>query len=586
MIRIIQFSVGRIETAFWRYNMFRFILLVSSATLALSASPLQAQAADQPELIKDWANKRFRLIALSCGAKDKTPKNYVPKLVRDGPLFRDIWEQTATVSPIDSAESLFFTVFQRGTGGATTVGGKIGTPWEQPKAPIIYQFQSNSTVEQNCATLLSASGNADLKLSFVLGNVTAALEGSMRNDSALSAFFYRGRMISPIAAILNDPRVQIVPSDISPFAIKAHIWNWYRTEARTNTAILQQGRDNELQTYRDFVAVSSYFSQGLTQEKLLKGTVAGGASYLVVSAEGTATYKDTSLIRAVGNEFQIARLGEANMLPLPSAEAIANDLRIASAQEIDLALQVDDIPPVENASDFSVVWLSRQLPFALCASTNWIPTSEVASGAAQLISLQSTYESGCKLTGTFRPPTTAENQVRISIRAKVDMPSGTASEAFVLAGPERLIKDWRRATTVNVEGDHSVTLATPGQATTFTLSYAVRERQPSRQVTGAEWIISPSVQCPNGNSLSLGSPEISISRTSSGPGPLSFAVNFPGSFAAVQQLAGSDNQPARCQVKGKVRLAITGLPLGMEAELDRGVLVSLPAEPIANLPTQ
>jgi len=561
----------------------QFIIILGCASLMLSANPSKAQTANSPKPIKDWANERFRLIALSCGAKDQVGKRYVPKLVQDGPLFGSIWDQNAIISPMDSAESLFFTVLQRGKEGATPVGGKIGTPWEQPKAPIIYQFQSYSTVEQNCATLLSASGNADLKLSFVSGNVTAALEGSIKNESALSAFFYRGTMISPISAILNDGRVLSLPSEIYPFAIKAHIWNWYRTEALTNPAVLQQGRDGKLEIYKDFFAVSSYLSQGLTQERLLKGTVAADASYLVVSADGSATYKQSSLIRATGNDFQIARLGQPNMLALPSAESIANDLRLSSVQEIDLLLKVEDIPPVEQASEFKVVWLARKLPLALCQSTNWIATPEVIPGAAQLVSLQANFLNniGCNLTGTYKPPVIAENQVRISIRAKAEMPSGTASEAFVLAGPERLIKDWRRATTVNVEGEHSVTLAEPGQATIFTLSYAVRELQSSRQVTGAEWITSPSVLCPNGNSLSLGSPDISISRTSGGPGPLSFVVNLPGSFAAVQQLAGSGTQPVRCQVKGKVRLAITGLTSGMEADLDRGLLVSSRAGSIA-----
>ena len=556
--------------------MIRFLLLMGSVSLALSASPSRAQTANPQVKIKSWVNERFRAIALSCGVKDENGKNYVPESV--GRAFEDIWDLDAEIKTIDSSESLFFTVFQ----GVTPVGSQIGTSWDKPKAPIIYKFQSNSTVEQNCATLLSASGNADLKLKFVVGNVTAALKASMENNDALSAFFYRGTMISPIAVALGDGRATPPPQDLSPFAIKAHIWNWYRNEASSNPAVLQQGKAGSLKIYKDFFAVSSYFTGGLTQKRLLQGTAAADVSTLLVSAEVKPTYEKTSFKNLEYQNFQIVRWSQANMLVLPSAEAIASALRAVATKEIELVDKPDEIDPVETAPDFDISWLVRNLPYSVCVGPTWIPTSDVPPGAAQLISLQSAYisDNGCKLTGTYQPPATPENQVRISLRAKAVMPSGAPSEAFVLAGPERLIRDWRSVTNVDIEGDHSITLAPSGQATNLSLSYAVRETEPSRQVTGVAWLSTPSVKCPTGQLLPLGSPAISISRTSGMPGLLSFTFSLPGSFAADQQPAGSETQPVRCQFKGRVRLTITGLTSGMQADLDRGLLVSLPAEPI------
>jgi hypothetical protein len=101
--------------------MIRFLLLMGSVSLALSASPSRAQTANPQVKIKSWVNERFRAIALSCGVKDENGKNYVPESV--GRAFEDIWDLDAEIKTIDSSESLFFTVFQ----GVTPVGSQIGT---------------------------------------------------------------------------------------------------------------------------------------------------------------------------------------------------------------------------------------------------------------------------------------------------------------------------------------------------------------------------------------------------------------------------------------------------------------------------
>jgi hypothetical protein len=96
-----------------------------------------------------------------------------------------------------------------------------------------------------------------------------------------------------------------------------------------------------------------------------------------VSAAVELTYEKTSFKNLKNENFQIARWSQANMLVLPSAEAIASDLRAVATKEIELVDKPDEIDPVETAPDFDISWLVRNLPYSVCVGPTWIPTSDV-----------------------------------------------------------------------------------------------------------------------------------------------------------------------------------------------------------------
>ena len=461
-----------------------------------------------------------------------------------------MWNTGVQSSAIRSVDAQFARVSLQGPNSLTEVGTPIGLPWDEPGAPIVYSFESNAMLEQNCVTLLAAKGQGGFDFSFLAGGLDSNLRAAIDSQSTLTAYFYRGTMISPVAAAIGDDRVRVLPGAVSRFGVLTSIWSWYRN----NPEMIRHGDQGSLSVLRDFEGVAAYRIQGLTQRRLMQAQASANVSFLVFRASGEGSYEQARDFRANQNDFSIAYWNPTRLV-LPSAATVAQQVSWFAPERISRV--AGDVTPIENNSSFTVAWDVSDMTPAICRADFWRPEVQPNRVANQALLLSVTVAPGeggkCRFTARFTPPTTSSNQVQVALNARAAMPNAATAD-LVLASEAAEIPDYRAATGIdNPTGAPTGMFAVGGSgaAVRLPVTYEIRELQPGRRVTAATWDGRPSVTCAGAPARAIAQPALPVIRVGDSA-TLAATYDLPAELVA--------NAPAgtqvACQVTGRVRLTV------------------------------
>lgn len=527
--------------------------ILSSSAMATEA-PARSETIGRQQL-GVWLNRYFRDIAVSCGARDENNRQYVPVGVRNSVILQPMWTSEVNTSYLESLDSQFSQVRIRSGSAWTPVGTPIALPWSRPGAPIVYQLQTNSMIEHNCTTLLAAQGQGGVNFRFLSGGLDANLRASMTSQAAITAYFYHGTMISPIAAVFNDGRVSRFPENLSPFSIMTAIWSWYRS----NPDRIDAGERGELRIIQDMQAIAAYRVLGLTQTSMLRGAASLNAGFLVFSANGETVYERSNEFRNNNNLFSIAYWSESDRA-LPRLSDIVQGLQPLIANQIRPA--TTESRTIENDGAIMFDWDVPNLTRSLCLDGVWASAAQTNTGATNLASISSfslEWRDGtCRFKVQYLPPVAAANQARLALSVRSTIPApATAGSALTLTSNHVEIPDYRRSFGLDPEGRHrsiefaSSTSGIPAEA--LTLTFPIREQHPTRRVNRAEWETLSGVTCGQAAAIPLQRPALPVTRVDSA-GTLSMTLQVPSSV-----VAGANAGDRRsCSISGKVWLYVDG----------------------------
>lgn len=517
---------------------------------APAAAPTATPPGERQPIVQSrldlWMERHFEAVAGACNLRKRAQDSYIPPAVRawdglEGRAQTNVW-----IAPTDSLEALFSRVYQTGSGTPTLLSQPLGLS-SGVGEPMRYPLRSRSSIAHNCVTLLAATTEGGFNLSFGgRGGLEAGLRYATSNPSNLSAHFYSGEMISPLAVSLGDTRVPVRPRGMARLDGLLAMWSWYA--AMNNPAVTTAGEGNQLYTIRDITGLAAYRVRGQTQSRLLRGSVGGGFNLLFIRVGGEATGNLEETVSQDDLSYSVAFWGQ-NTLTLMRPSALARELG-----DLLVATLVASSPqPIENDSPFEVSWDTAAIPQAMCEQRWESGTRQVRNAPAAVSAPRTAWIADgarCRFSVQVTPPTAPGTQFVVAPAMKSSIPAtGTpASYDLVLQPPELVIPDYRGSVGFY---DPSVApefvLGGSGAATTIKLTYPIRE-QDGRTVNQISLIPPPNVTCDQQVAAILSSRASPISRTAGSVATIEIEYQIPNSVIGTLEAGGRRS----CHVNGKV----------------------------------
>ncbi|MBA4804591.1 MAG: hypothetical protein H2038_08090 [Brevundimonas sp.] len=545
--------------------------VIVAACLGL-ASESRAQESEQRRL-GDWIEEHFRVVGRSCFAGFRPARSngtVVPEDIRNWQLLRDRWNESVTVYGNDSLDSIFSQVHRRVDGRYTGEPlYRIGASAER-SSPIFYALQGNATRQHNCATMLAASANTELRLD--LAQVKLALSANVDQNRAQTAYAYAGRMVSPLAIALGlNPTTPDVAGPIPRFRAFMSLWDWYRI----SPGMIDAADRRELEIYSQVDGAALYRTEGLTQNAILSGAVNVSSVVPFLSGRGGGSGSLRAGLEGANFEYAVAYWG----LPTPARLPTASEVARRAAQLARFTPASSNPVGVESAAPFAYSLDLADLPSNYCRQDYWelaAQAGRAGSATATRVEVQEQRvapgPSVCRFTFHFTPAAEAAASVSLApaVKSVIRRPDGTTAE-LLLAPPPVSLPDFRSSVALRA-ATLARRIAVPADdaaaAPVIPMTFAVVERTTGRRASG---VVSGSthltLSCGGqpARPMTLVGGVVRWSRTNE-QASLAFDAGVPED---VSPPAGAP--PVECSVNGRTLLMMEGGLPPLDTELPTSV---------------
>lgn len=534
---------------------------IAILTAALASSVATEASAQTPRPLRQWLGEQFQSVARSClplSATNQAPERYIPADVRVWDTFSGRLDTSVPIYSLDSLGSYFSTIYLRGDGDALSRAGQpLGVTYAENEATALYSRRASSTLQHNCSTMLTASGNIDIPLSASV--FRAAMSTSATESRSQSIFLYSGRIVSPVAAALDLTSTEVDRRpNVDRFSVYLAGWHWYRIHPNMAVA----GNTDRLEITHMIDAAAAYRVSGLTQATLMSGNARVGASVPFLSAAAEASGNAGWNAQSNNKGFGVAILNRpagGATFPGPlrlSAEAplLASVTPVATN-----AAFIDGPQPIQWSADMSGV------PTAYCDRLFWQLTATPNHASDFILSNFDVRPAPegvrvCRFTVRAAPaPNAVSNVARLAFSVSSSIPGVTADVAppMTISVASTDIADYRASISLaNPSGDLAYTLnAAPNRGPlTVPLTYLVREsdgRRATEVISG-----SPEIEITCGQadpqSVLLGPQDIVFGR-SNGEGRITLTARISSG-----SIFGPDEAVTTCGLRGKLVVAVEG----------------------------
>lgn len=528
-------------------------------TAALASSVATEAGAQTPRPLKQWLGEQFQSVARSClplSATNQAPERYIPADVRTWDTFANQMDASVPIYSLDSLGSYFSAIYLRGDGGALSRAGQpLGVTYAENEATALYSRRASSTLQHNCSTMLTASGNIDIPLSASV--FRAAMSTSATESRSQSIFLYSGRIVSPVAAALGLTSTEVDRRpNVDRFSVYLAGWHWYRL----HPGMADDGNTDRLEITHMVDAAAAYRVSGLTQATLMSGNarVAAAVPFLSAAAEasGNAGWNAQTNNRGFGVAILHRPPGGATF-PGPRRLSAEAPLLASVTPAAGNAAVIDGPQPIQWSADLSGV------PTAYCDRLFWQLTAtpdQPSDFSFSNFDVRPAPEGVrvCRFTVRATPASNAgSNVARLAFGVSSQIPTVAEDVAPPLVIPMAStdIADYRASISLaNPSGDLAYALnAAPNRGPlTVPLTYLLREsdgRRATEVISG-----SPEIEITCGQaepqSVLLGPQDVVFGR-SNGEGRITLTARI-----ASGSIFGPDETETTCRLGGKLVVAV------------------------------
>lgn len=536
---------------------------IAVLTAVLASSVATDASAQTPRPLKQWLGEQFQAVARSC-LRTSTPNQpadrFIPPDVRAWSTLANRLDSNVPIYALDSLGTYFSTVYLRdATGPGLSREGlqPLGITYAETEATALYARRANGVRQDNCSTLLTASGNLSLPLTASV--FRAAMETSVKESTSESLFLYSGTIVSPVAAALGLASTEVDRrTSVDRFSVYLAAWNWYRIQPH----MADEGNAGRLEITRVIEGAAVYNVAGLTQRNLLSGNARIGGVIPFLSASAEVGGEGSDIVGGTDTRFGVAILSRA-----PYGATFHGPARLA--REAPLLAMVAPLAtnPTSIAGPQPIQWSAdlSGVPTAYCDRVFWQLATTANQSSDFTLSNFDVREAPegarvCRFTVRATPsPTASSNVARLafSVRSSID-DSNPAVPPLTIPIASTDIADYRASISLaNPSGDLEYSLnAGPNRGPlTVALTYLVKEKDGQR----ATEVISgsPSVEITCGQNgaqgVPLGSEGVVFSRSAAGEGRIALTARI-----AAGSIFAPDETVATCGLRGQLVVAVQG----------------------------